>query len=98
MSKIDVKIFYSSTTDPDLSLHFSDGMSYIEELEDVEIELIDISQDPEKAREFGINATVTVLVVKDGEIHKEFGIVSYFKGGSGMDDVIDLIGKLIVEE
>lgn len=98
MSKIKVKIFYSSTTDPNLELHFSDGMSYLEELEDIDLELIDISQDPKKARAFNIDTTVTVLVEKGEEIYKEFGIVSYFKGGSGMDNVIDLIGKLIVED
>ncbi len=88
-----VRIFYSSTTDPELMVFYSDGISYLKD-SDVELDIIDIAEEPEKAREFDITTTPTVLVEKDGEIHKEFGVVSYFSGDLGIDKVKELLDEM----
>ena len=93
MSDKVVRIFYSSTTEPELMVFYSDGISYLQDSE-VNVEIIDISEEPEKARDFDITTTPTVLVEKDGKIHKEFGVVSYFSGGLGKDEVKDLLDEL----
>ncbi|MFW5927661.1 MAG: hypothetical protein ACOCSL_00555 [Thermoplasmatota archaeon] len=65
--------------------HGSDLKKYEEKdpLEFISPNMIEISEDQEKANEFDVATTPTVLVEKDGEIHKEFGIVSYFSGDLG---------------
>jgi len=93
MSEKIVRIFYSSTTEPELMVFYSDGISYMKD-SDVDVEIIDISEEPEKAREFDITTTPTVSVEKDGEIHEEFGVVSYFSGGLGKDEVKKLLEEL----
>lgn len=79
MSSKKVRIFYSSKTEPELLVFYSDGISYLQG-SNVDVELIDISEKPEKANRFNITATPTVLVEKEGKIHKEFGVVSCFSG------------------
>ncbi len=88
-----VRIFYSSTTEPELLVFYSDGISYLKD-SDVDVEIIDTSEEPEKAKEFDITTTPTVLVEKDGDIHKEFGIVSYFSGDLGKNKVKDMLDEL----
>jgi len=88
-----VRIFYSSTTEPELLVFYSDGISYLKD-SDVDVEIIDTSEEPEKAKKFDITTTPTVLVEKDGDIHKEFGIVSYFSGDLGKNKVKDMLDEL----
>lgn len=93
MSDKVVRIFYSSTTEPELMVFYSDGISYLQD-SDVDVQIIDISEEPEKAREYDITTTPTVLVEKNGEIHKEFGVAGYFSGGLGKDEVKNLLDEI----
>ena len=88
-----VRIFYSSTTEPELMVFYSDGISYLQN-SDVDVQIIDISEEPDKAREFDVITTPTVSVEKDGEIHKEFGVVDYSSGGLGKEEVKKLLDEL----
>ncbi len=93
MSDKIVRIFYSSKTEPELLVFYSDGISYLQD-SDVDVEVIDTSKYPEKAKKFEITTTPTVLVEKDGETHKEFGVVSYFSGGLGKNKVKEILEEL----
>ena len=93
MSDKIVRIFYSSTTEPELLIFYSDGISYLQD-SDVDVQIIDISKEPEKAREYDVTTTPTVSVEINGEIHKEFGVVSYFSGDLGKDEVKKLLDGL----
>ena len=88
-----VRIFYSSTTEPELLVFYSDGISYLQD-SDVDVQIIDISEEPEKAKEFDVTTTPTVSVEKGGEVHKEFGVAGYFSGGLGKDKVKKLLDEL----
>jgi len=93
MSDKIVRIFYSRTTEPELLVFYSDGISYLQDA-DVEVHIIDISEEPDKAREFDVTTTPTVSVEKGGEIYKEFGVAGYFSGGLGKDEVKKLLDEL----
>ena len=93
MSDKIVRIFYSRTTEPELLVFYSDGISYLQDA-DVEVQIIDISEEPDKAREFDVTTTPTVSVEKGGEIYKEFGVAGYFSGGLGKDEVKKLLDEL----
>jgi len=88
-----VRIFYSSTTEPELLVFYSDGISYLQD-SDVDVRVIDISEEPDKAREFKVTTTPTVSVEKGGEIHEEFGVAGYLSGGLGKDEVKKLLDEL----
>jgi len=93
MSDKIVRIFYSSTTEPELLVFYSDGISYLKD-SNVDVQIIDISEEPDKAREFDVTTTPTVSVEKNGEIHKEFGVAGYFSGGLGKEEVKKLLDEL----
>ncbi|MFW6305478.1 MAG: hypothetical protein ACOC1V_06850 [Candidatus Saliniplasma sp.] len=93
MSDKTVRIFYSSTTEPELLVFYSDGISYLQDSE-VDVQIIDITKEPEKAREFDVPTTPYVSVEKGGEIHQEYGVAGYFSGSLGKEQV----KKLLEEE
>ncbi|MFP4052017.1 MAG: hypothetical protein ACLFVB_09805 [Thermoplasmata archaeon] len=90
MSDKIVRIFYSSTTETERLVFYSDGISYLKDA-DVDVQIIDISEEPEKAREFDVTTTPYVSVEKGGEIHQEYGVAGYFSGGLGKEQLKKLL-------
>lgn len=74
-----VWIFYSSKTEPELLTFYADGLSYLKE-QDVETEVIDITEKRGKAKEYEVKNTPTVLIEVEEEIRKRYKVVSYLKG------------------
>ena len=74
-----VWIFYSSTTEPELLTFYADGLAYLKD-HNIGLEVIDISEDSKKAKEFGVTTTPTVLIEKNGVEKERYEIVSYLNG------------------
>ncbi len=74
-----VWIFYSSRTEPELLTFYADGLAYLKDHE-IGMEVIDISEDSEKAKEFGVTSTPTVLIEQEGEVIEEYEVISYLNG------------------
>lgn len=74
-----VWIFYSSKTEPELLTFYADGLAYLKE-HNIGLEVIDISEDSKKAKEFEVKTTPTVVIEKDGEEKERYEIVSYLNG------------------
>ena len=92
--KKDVKvwIFYSSRTEPELLVFYADGLAYLKD-NDIETEVIDIVDKPEKAEEFEVTSTPTVVVEREGEISEEFGVVSYLSGILEKQNLKEIVEK-----
>ncbi|MBS3817833.1 MAG: hypothetical protein KGY76_09765 [Candidatus Thermoplasmatota archaeon] len=87
-----VWIFYSSRTEPELLTFYADGLAYLKDHE-IEMEVIDISEDTKKAKEFDVSSTPTVLIEKEGEVIEEYEVISYLDGILERDEL-----KRIFEE
>lgn len=74
-----VWIFYSSKTEPELLTFYADGLGYLQE-KDIEMEVVDIAENSEKAKELNVKTTPTVLIEKEGEEKERYEIVSYLSG------------------
>lgn len=74
-----VWIFYSSKTEPELLVFYADGLAYLKD-NDIKVEVVDIAEDPDTAKDYDVTSTPTVIIEKEGEIHEEFGVVSYLNG------------------
>ena len=74
-----VWIFYSSKTEPELLTFYADGLAYLKD-QNIELEVIDISENSEKAKEFEVKSTPTVLIEKGGEVKDRYEVVSYLDG------------------
>lgn len=87
-----VWIFYSSRTEPELLTFYADGLAYLRD-QDIGLEVVDISENHEKAEEFEVKTTPTVVVEKGGELKKRYEVVSYLNGILERDEL-----KKIFEE
>ncbi len=87
-----VWIFYSSKTEPELLTFYADGLAYLKD-NDIEMDVIDISEDAKKAKEFGVSSTPTVLIEEEGEVKEQYEVVSYLNGILERDEL-----KRIFEE
>ncbi len=74
-----VWIFYSSKTEPELLTFYADGLAYLKD-HNIELKVIDISESTEKAKEFEVTSTPTVLIEKGGEVIDRYEVVSYLDG------------------
>ncbi len=74
-----VWIFYSSKTEPELLTFYADGLAYLKD-HNIELKVIDISESTEKAKEFEVTSTPTVLIEKGGEVKDRYKVVSYLNG------------------
>ncbi len=74
-----VWIFYSSKTEPELLTFYADGLAYLKD-HDIEMDVIDISEDAKKAKELGVSSTPTVLIEEEGEVKEQYEVVSYLNG------------------
>lgn len=74
-----VWIFYSSKTEPELLTFYADGLAYLKD-HDIGLEVIDISDDKTKAKEFNVKTTPTVVIEKGGEEKERYEVVSYLNG------------------
>ena len=81
-----VWIFYSSKTEPELLTFYADGLAYLKD-HGIRLEVIDISEDSKKAKEFDVKTTPTVLIEKGGEEQERYEIVSYLKGVLESDEL-----------
>ncbi len=74
-----VWIFYSSKTEPELLTFYADGLAYLKD-HNIELEVVDISENSEKAKDFEVKSTPTVLIEKGGEVKDRYEVVSYLNG------------------
>ena len=89
---IKVWIFYSSKTEPELLVFYADGLAYLKD-NDIETEVVDIAEEADKAKEFDVTSTPTVIVERDGEVSEEFGVVSYLSGMLEKEKLKEIIEK-----
>lgn len=69
-------LYYSSITEPELSMVLDeDEQAYLDSI-DYELELVDVAEDPERANQDGILMTPTVVLEKDGEVERFHGTIS----------------------
>lgn len=87
-----VWIFYSSKTEPELLTFYADGLAYLKD-HDIEMEVVDVSKDSSKAKDFEVKSTPTVLLEEDGEVKERYEVVSYLDGILEREEL-----KKIVEE
>ncbi len=87
-----VLIFYSSKTEPELLTFYADGLAYLKGHE-IKMDVIDISEDMKKAKEFGVQSTPTVLIEMGGEVIEKYEVVGYLDGILKRDDL-----KRIIED
>lgn len=76
-----VRIFYSSSAQPSFPDQIAAGLRFCRE-HDITVELIDITEQPERAREADIVTTPTVIIAADGEIKRYPGFIQ------GLQDVV----------
>ncbi len=93
MGEIKVWIFYSSSTEPELLTFYADGLAYLREQE-IEMEVIDIAKEKEKAEKFEIKSTPTVLITENEEVIKRYQVVSYLRGILEREELEKIIGDL----
>lgn len=74
-----VWIFYSSKTETELLTFYADGLAYLRDQE-TELEIVDISENTNKAKKFDVKSTPTVLIEKEGKTKKLYEVVSYLNG------------------
>lgn len=67
-------IFYSSSTEPNLPQHYSEGIAYLKET-DIEAKLVDIHEEPMLAEEYNIKATPTIVIKKNDSIKRYIGVI-----------------------
>ncbi|MFW5912814.1 MAG: hypothetical protein ACOCTL_05065 [Candidatus Hadarchaeota archaeon] len=77
---VKVWIFYSPATEPELLAFYADGLAYLRDQEDIELEVVDIDESPGKTEEFDVKSTPTVLVEKAGEVIQREGVTSCLNG------------------
>ncbi len=87
-----VLVFYSSKTEPELLTFYADGLAYLKDQE-IELDVIDISENAERAKDFDVVSTPTVLLVKDEEIVERYEVVSYLNGILERSELKKLIEK-----
>lgn len=87
-----VWIFYSSKTEPELLTFYADGLAYLRQ-QDIEMKVIDISQDKEKTKEFEVKTTPTVIISRDGEELEKYEVISYLDGILERDELKRIIEK-----
>ncbi len=87
---IKVFIFYSSKTEPELLTFYADGLAYLRD-KNIELEVIDISENSEKAREFDVESTPTVLIEKGEEVLQRYKVVSYLTGILERDELKKIV-------
>lgn len=85
-----VLVFYSSKTEPELLTFYADGLAYLKD-QDIELEVIDVSEGSERANDFDVVSTPTVLLVKDGEVVERYEVVSYLDGILERSELKDLL-------
>ncbi len=90
--EIRVFVFYSSKTEPELLTFYADGLAYLRD-KDIDLEVIDISENSQKAEEFEVKSTPTVLIEKSGEVIKEYKVVSYLSGVLERDELKKIVEK-----
>lgn len=88
-----VQIFYSSKTEPKLLDFYADSITYLKD-SDIAFDIVDVEEDPERARKHDVVATPLVIVEQDGEEHRYFGIVDGLK--RVLED--DLYGRSILHQ
>lgn len=74
-----VQIFYSTKTEPELLTFYADGLAYLRD-QDIEMEIIDVTEEKKKAKKFEIKTTPTVIISRDGEELERYEVVSYLNG------------------
>ncbi|WGI17724.1 thioredoxin family protein [Methanonatronarchaeum sp. AMET-Sl] len=74
-----VWIFYSSKTEPELLTFYADGLAYLRDQE-IGLEVIDVSENMDKAQEYKVKSTPTVLIEKGDEIKERYEVISYLSG------------------
>ncbi len=87
-----VFIFYSSKTEPELLSFYADGLAYLKD-QDIELEVVDVSESSEKVKEFNVESTPTVIIANEGEVVERHEVVSYLDGVLDREEL-----KSIVED
>ncbi len=72
-------MFYSSKTEPELLTFYANGLAYLKEQE-IDLEVVDTSEDKDKAKKYEIKTTPSVIIEKGEEIKKRYEVVSYLNG------------------
>ena len=72
-------VFYSSRTEPELLTFYADGLAYLKD-QGVELKIVDVAEDKEKAKEFDVRSTPTVILGRNGEELERYEVVSYLDG------------------
>lgn len=78
-NKPKIWIFYSSETEPELLTFCADTLAYLRD-QNIELEIIDTFQNTEKAKEFKVKSTPTLLTEQKGEIKERYKVTSYLDG------------------
>lgn len=88
-----VKVFYSSRAQPSLLDAYADAFQYLKEA-DIAVDLVDIVEDAETARENDVVVTPTVIVEQGGERHRYLGVVDGLR--TILED--DMYGRSILHQ
>lgn len=67
-------IFYSSSTEPNLLKHYSEGIAYLQEI-GIETKIVDIHEEPMLVEEYNIKATPTIVIKKNDSIKRYVGVI-----------------------
>lgn len=63
---MEVYIFYSSETEPDIPKRYSAAISYLE-TQDIDVRIVDVAEQRDVAREHHVTATPLILLIRGGE-------------------------------
>ncbi len=77
--EVEVKIYYSSKTEPNGLVFYEEGIEYLKD-EGIDVRVIDVSEEKEEAKKDGVISTPTVIIKKEGKIDRKHGAVSTLRG------------------
>ncbi len=83
MEGIKVYIFYSSRTEPEILSAYQEDLAKLRE-KNIDYEVIDITENKERARKYELKSTPSICVVRDGELEKRYEGIAHMKGVLGL--------------